>query len=50
LHRGKDRVHFSTGYFQKENIVYTGVLQIFHKKNRWDLENSAFGAWWYKFW
>jgi hypothetical protein len=26
LHRGKDRVHiFSTGFFQKENIVYTGV-------------------------
>jgi hypothetical protein len=33
LHRGKDRVHFSTGFFQKENIVYTGVLQIFRKKN-----------------
>jgi hypothetical protein len=29
LHRGKDRVHFSTGFFQKENIVYPGVLQIF---------------------
>jgi hypothetical protein len=28
LHRGKDRVHFSTGFFQKENIVYAGVLQI----------------------
>jgi hypothetical protein len=26
LHRGKDRVHFCTGFFQKENIVYTGVL------------------------
>jgi hypothetical protein len=26
LHRGKDSVHFSTGFFQKENIVYTGVL------------------------
>jgi hypothetical protein len=25
LHRGNDRVHFSTGCFQKENIVYTGV-------------------------
>jgi hypothetical protein len=23
LHRGKDRVHFSTGFLQKENIVYT---------------------------
>jgi hypothetical protein len=34
LHRGKDRVHFSTGLFQKENIVYTGVLQIYHTKNR----------------
>jgi hypothetical protein len=34
LHRGKDRVHFSTGFFQKENIVYTGVLQIFRSKNR----------------
>jgi hypothetical protein len=30
LHREKDRVHFSTGFFQKENIVYTGVLQLFH--------------------
>jgi hypothetical protein len=31
LHRGKDRVFFSTGFIQKENIVYTGVrvLQIF---------------------
>jgi hypothetical protein len=26
LHRGKDRVHFSTGIFQKETLVYTGVL------------------------
>jgi hypothetical protein len=34
FHRGKDRVHFSTGFFQKENIVYTGVLQIFRTKNR----------------
>jgi hypothetical protein len=34
LYRGKDRVHFSTGFFQKENIVYTGVLQIFRMKNR----------------
>jgi hypothetical protein len=35
LHRGKDRVHFSTGFFQKENnIVYIGVLQIFRTKNR----------------
>jgi hypothetical protein len=34
LHRGKDRVHFSTGFFQKENIVYAGVLQIFRMKNR----------------
>jgi hypothetical protein len=34
LHRGKDRVHFSTGFFQKENIVYTGVLQIFRTKNQ----------------
>jgi hypothetical protein len=22
LHRGKDCVHFATGFFQKENIVY----------------------------
>jgi hypothetical protein len=22
LHRRKDRVHFSTGFFQKENIVH----------------------------
>jgi hypothetical protein len=29
LHRGEDRVHFCTGFFQKENMVYTGVLQIF---------------------
>jgi hypothetical protein len=34
LYRGKDCVHFSTGFFQKENIVYTGVLQIFHTKKR----------------
>jgi hypothetical protein len=34
LHRGKDRVHFSTGFYQKENIVYAGVLQIFRTKNR----------------
>jgi hypothetical protein len=34
LHRGKDRVHFSTGFLQKESIVYTGVLQIFRTKNR----------------
>jgi hypothetical protein len=34
LHRGKDRVHFSTGFFQKENIIYSGVLQIFRTKNR----------------
>jgi hypothetical protein len=26
LHRGKDRVHFSTGFVQKENTVYAGVL------------------------
>jgi hypothetical protein len=25
LPRGKDRVHFSTGFFQKENIVYIPV-------------------------
>jgi hypothetical protein len=24
-------------------------LQIFHTKNRWDIENFAFDAWWYKF-
>jgi hypothetical protein len=34
LHHGKDRVHFSTGFFQEENIVYAGVLQIFRTKNR----------------
>jgi hypothetical protein len=34
LHRGKDRVHFSTSFFEKENIVYTGVLPIFHTHNR----------------
>jgi hypothetical protein len=34
LHRGKDHVHFYTGFFQKENIVNTGVLQIFHLKNQ----------------
>jgi hypothetical protein len=34
LHCGKDRVHFSRGFFQKENIVYAGILQIFHTKNR----------------
>jgi hypothetical protein len=26
--------YFSTGFFQKENIVYTGVLQLFHTHNR----------------
>jgi hypothetical protein len=25
LHRGKDCVHFSTGFFQKQNIVYTNA-------------------------
>jgi hypothetical protein len=34
LHREKDCVYFSTGFFQKENIVYAGVLQIFHTKNQ----------------
>jgi hypothetical protein len=34
LHREKDRAYFSTGFFQKENLVYTGVLQIFRTKNR----------------
>jgi hypothetical protein len=29
LYRGKNRVHFCTGFFQKEYIVYTGVLPIF---------------------
>jgi hypothetical protein len=48
LHRGKDCVHFSIGFFKKKN--YTGILQIFHTKNRWDIENFAFDAWWYKFW
>jgi hypothetical protein len=33
LHRGKDRAHFSTGFFHKENIFYAGVLPIFHTKN-----------------
>jgi hypothetical protein len=37
LHRRKDRIHFSTGFFQKENIVYTGVLQIFRTKNPDDI-------------
>jgi hypothetical protein len=36
------RVHFSTGFFQKENIVYTGILQNFHTKNRLHIENFAF--------
>jgi hypothetical protein len=26
LHRGKDRVHFCTGFFQKENIVSFGNI------------------------
>jgi hypothetical protein len=34
LHRGKDRVHFSTGFSPKQNIVNTGVLQIFHTHDR----------------
>jgi hypothetical protein len=33
-----------------ENIVFTGVLEIFHMKNRWDIKNFAFDAWWYEFW
>jgi hypothetical protein len=44
LHHGKDCVHFSTGFFQKESIVYTGVLQIFRTKNRLHIENFAFEA------
>jgi hypothetical protein len=42
LHRGKDRVHFSTGFFQKENLFYTGVLLIFRTKNQLHIENFAF--------
>jgi hypothetical protein len=42
LHRGKDRVHLSTGFFQKENIVYAGVLQLLRSKNRLHIENFAF--------
>jgi hypothetical protein len=34
--------------YPKENIVYSSVLQIFHMKNRWDIENFAFDAWWYE--
>jgi hypothetical protein len=37
LHRGKYRVHFSTGFFQKENIVSTDVLPNFRTKNRWHI-------------
>jgi hypothetical protein len=36
--------------YPKENIVNLGVLPILHAKNRWDIENFAFDAWWYKFW
>jgi hypothetical protein len=32
--------------YPKENIAYAGVLQIFHTKNRWDIENFAFDVWW----
>jgi hypothetical protein len=28
------------------NIVYTGVLQIFHMKTQWDIESFAFDEWW----
>jgi hypothetical protein len=28
--------------YPKENIVYTGVVQIFYRKNRWDIDNFAF--------
>jgi hypothetical protein len=31
LHHGED---FSTGFSLQQNIVYTGVLQIFHTHNR----------------
>jgi hypothetical protein len=44
LHRGKYCVHFSRGLFQKENIVYTGILLIFRTKNRLHIENFAFDA------
>jgi hypothetical protein len=33
-HRGKDRVQFSTGFIQKKTLSITGVMQIFHTKNR----------------
>jgi hypothetical protein len=32
LHRRKDCVHFSTGFFQKENIVYTVSCRFFIRK------------------
>jgi hypothetical protein len=32
LHRGKDRVHFLTGFFQNENIVYTGPADLSYEK------------------
>jgi hypothetical protein len=50
LHCGKDRVHFSTGFFQKGKHCLFWCLQIFHTHNRRDRDNSAFDAWWYKFW
>jgi hypothetical protein len=37
-------VHFSTGIYPKENIVYSGVLPIFRTKTHEILENVAFDA------
>jgi hypothetical protein len=37
-------VHLSTGFIQKENIVYTGFLQIFHTTEKPIIENFAFDA------
>jgi hypothetical protein len=34
LHCEKYRVHFSTGFSPEQNIVYPGVLLIFHTHNR----------------
>jgi hypothetical protein len=40
LHLGKDRIRFSAGFIQKENIVYTGVLQIFRSRKTDELSRT----------
>jgi hypothetical protein len=37
----KNSCTFVYRIYPNENIVYTGVLHIFHTKNRWDIDNFA---------